>query len=150
MVYEIMLANGDTTFVKQIQDVFDVEVDNGVYILRDEDFSILFSAPCDSVLYINRISLGQVSKIELNKIQTVTTLAAIMMYYVEAGQPIPLTAEELEWIEQQIKKLAAEMGTEAYEEAVSVNMDVLTRKLFQDLIALTDSNLNQPHRRLDF
>lgn len=60
MVYEIMLAykDGEETVVKQIVDVCDVEIEVGIYLFLDNEQHILFSAPSDSVIYIQRISLG--------------------------------------------------------------------------------------------
>ena len=60
MVYEVMLAykDGEETVVKQIVDVCDVEIEVGIYLFRDNEQHILFSAPSDSVIYIQRISWG--------------------------------------------------------------------------------------------
>lgn len=55
-----MLAykDGEETVVKQIVDVCDVEIEVGIYLFRDNEQHILFSTPSDSVIYIQRISLG--------------------------------------------------------------------------------------------
>ena len=50
--------NGEENIIKQIPDVFDMVMENGVYIFRDTELNIIFSAPSDSVIYIQRISLG--------------------------------------------------------------------------------------------
>lgn len=60
MVYEVMLTymNGEETIIKQIPDVFDMVMEKGVYIFRDTELNIIFSAPSDSIIYIQRISWG--------------------------------------------------------------------------------------------
>ena len=60
MVYEVMLAcmKDKENIIKQIPDVFDMVMENGVYIFRDTELNIIFSAPSDSIIYIQRISLG--------------------------------------------------------------------------------------------
>lgn len=60
MVYEVMLAykDGEETIIKQIPDVFEMAIEDDIYLFRDTEQHILFSAPSDSVIYIQRISLG--------------------------------------------------------------------------------------------
>lgn len=60
MVYEVMLAykDGEETIIKQIPDVFEMAIEDDIYLFRDNEQHILFSAPSDSVIYIQRISLG--------------------------------------------------------------------------------------------
>ena len=60
MVYEVMLAyaNSEKAVVKQIVDVCDVVIEDGIYLFRDTKQHILFSAPSDSLIYVQRISLG--------------------------------------------------------------------------------------------
>ena len=60
MVYEVMLAyaNGEKSVVKQIVNVCDVVIEDNIYLFRDTEQHILFSAPSDSLIYTQRISLG--------------------------------------------------------------------------------------------
>lgn len=60
MVYEVMLTymNGEETVMKQIVDVCDVVIEDGIYLFRDTEQNIIFSAPSDSLIYIQRISWG--------------------------------------------------------------------------------------------
>lgn len=76
---------------------------------------------------------------DLNKVQLISTLAAILHFYTVAGNRIPLTEEQLDTIDQQLNLLITEIGEVEYESAVQSDMDELTLKLFDDLLALSQS-----------
>lgn len=60
MVYEVMMgyANGERTVTKQIMDVEGIIIENGAHTFLDENADIIFTAPSDSIIYVQRISLG--------------------------------------------------------------------------------------------
>lgn len=50
--YKILLANGDRTNCKYINEVYEVVEGANVYLFYDSSKRVIFSAPFDSVIYI--------------------------------------------------------------------------------------------------
>ncbi|MFP7199693.1 hypothetical protein SFC08_01850 [Lysinibacillus halotolerans] len=50
----VAIANGEKVFNRKVLGVKEVTLDNGVYIFRDYVGDLLFSAPFDSVVYVEQ------------------------------------------------------------------------------------------------
>lgn len=60
MVYKILIGymNGEKTIEFTVQDVAEIFIEDGAHTFMDEDLQILFTAPSDSIIYVQRISFG--------------------------------------------------------------------------------------------
>lgn len=60
MIYKVLIGymNGEKTLELTISDVAEIFIENGAHTFIDESKEILFTAPSDSIIYVQRISLG--------------------------------------------------------------------------------------------
>lgn len=52
MKYLVVVANGEMVINRRITGVCHVNIEDGIYTLRDKDGIVLFSTPTDSLVYL--------------------------------------------------------------------------------------------------
>ncbi len=55
MKYEVVLANGDTIISREVDTVNETHIENEVYVMLDATGVMVFSAPVNSVVYMQQI-----------------------------------------------------------------------------------------------